>query len=269
MLEFSRIGYDAGMGEAKANLSRIIKSKDPICIYCGSAPSDDADHCPPKVVFTGKDRPKGLEFGVCRDCHEPTRQIDQIAASYGRMMPPPVTEAEKADIRKYALSLKNNQPEIAAIFGGPSYVNNQGLHITRVEGDNAERLHNAMLGFSARLGMALHREILDRPVAKDAYVFARYFSSHNIAMDEFPPGLFDELKNPRTLRAGKKEKSQEFLYDHVYDAEGDRFLAFAMFRESFACAIVITNEPPPEKPLSGQVFRPGFLRGFDWRQVPY
>jgi hypothetical protein len=77
------------MGEAMANLSRLIRERDPICIYCSAAPSVDADHAPPKVIFTGKDRPKGLEFGVCKDCHEPTRAIDQIAAGYGRLMPRP------------------------------------------------------------------------------------------------------------------------------------------------------------------------------------
>jgi hypothetical protein len=142
------------------------------------------------------------------------------------------------------------------------------MHLIRVEGDDGERLHNAMLAFSARLGMALHREIMGRAVDPQAYVFARYFSSNDIAMDDFPKGMFELLRNPRTLRAGRKHKSDEFLYDHVYDAEEDRFLAFAMVRESFACATMITREPPPIEPNSGQMFRPGFLKGFDWRKLP-
>lgn len=254
------------MGEAKANLSRLIKQRDPICIYCSAAPSDDADHCPPKVIFTGKDRPKGLEFGICKDCHAPTRAIDQIAASYGRMMPPPKTEAEKADIRKYAKGMVNNYVEVARIFGGASRINNQGLHLITVEGEDGERLHNAMLAFSARLGMALYREIVGKPVDHEAHIFARYFSSGNIALDEFPDKLFEGLQNPRTLRAGRKHKSDEFLYDHMYD--GERFMAFAMVRESFACLAMITPEPPEEEPELGRMFRPGFLKGFDWRRLP-
>jgi hypothetical protein len=257
------------MGEAKANLSRIIRARDPVCIYCGQAPSVDADHAPPKVIFTGKDRPKGLEFGICKACHEPTRQIDLIAASYGRMMPPPKTEAERADIRKHAQGVVNNYPEIAEVFAGPSRVNNQGIHITEVTGDNGTRLHNAMNAFAGRLGIALYRERAGKMVSPEHYVHAHYFTSWEIAMDAIPPEVFVPLKNPRTLRAGAKEKSSEFLYDDYYDPEVDYYACFALVRESFAAWVVISKDlvAMPDHARNGAVYRQGFLRGLDWRRV--
>lgn len=257
------------MGQAKANLSRIIRARDPICIYCSSAPSVDADHAPPKVIFTGKDRPKGLEFGICKACHEPTRQIDLIAASYSRMMPPPQTVLEREDIRKYAQAVVNNNREIAEVFVSPGTVNNQGMHLTRVTGDNGIRLHNAMNAFSGRMGMALYHERVGRPVKQGAYIHAHYFSSYEIETETIPPGIFVPLKNPRTLQAGIKEKSDQFLYDDYYDDQADYYACFAMVRRSFAAWVVISDEliAQPGRAANGAVYRPGFLKGFDWRSI--
>jgi hypothetical protein len=257
------------MGQAKANLSRIIRQQDPICIYCSVSTSDDADHAPPKNLFTLKDRPKGLEFGICKECHEPTRQIDQIAASYGRMMPPPTNDIERAEIRKYAQATVNNYPEVAAIFGGPSRVTNQGMHVIELTDDNGTRLHNAMNAFAGRMGMALYRETVGRPVAQGMYIHAHYFTSWDIATDTIPPEVFVPFKNPRTLRQGVKEKSSEFLYDNYYDDEIDYFACFAMVRESFAVWVVISRDvvAMPQQARNGAVYRPGFLRGLDWRKV--
>lgn len=257
------------MGQAKANLSRIIRAQDPICVYCGVSPSIDADHCPPKNIFTSKDRPKGLEFGICKDCHEPTRVIDLIAASYGRMMPPPRTSEEKADIRKYADALKNNAPEVARIFATPGYVNNQGMHVSEVKGDDGIRMHNAMNAFSGRLALALYREKVGRPAGPDLFIHAHYFTSYEIAADLIPPELFTVLRNPKTLRAGRKEKSNQFLHDSYYDPDDDYFTCLALFRESFACLSVISRDliAAPDQARNGAIYRPGFLKGYDWRKI--
>lgn len=50
------------MGQAKANLIRIFRATDPVCIYCGIVPSVDGDRAPLNFTFRGKDRPKGASI---------------------------------------------------------------------------------------------------------------------------------------------------------------------------------------------------------------
>lgn len=179
----------------------------------------------------------------------------------------PETDLERQEIWKYAKGVVNNQREIAEIFGGITMLTNMGQHLVQVTGDNGERLHNVMLAFAARMGLSLYRHGVGHIVPKDAHIFARYYGSYELQNNLLPTGLFDILHTPKTLRNGRKEKSKEYLYDYASDEEGGLFMSFSLFRESFACLSIISNTPPPEEANGDNIFRPGFLQGYNWRQV--
>ncbi len=61
-------------------------AKHPLCCFCGgSVPSETIDHQPAKIVFPGKNRPKGLEFPACKRCNEQTSVDECILAFVARL----------------------------------------------------------------------------------------------------------------------------------------------------------------------------------------
>jgi len=249
-------------------LSPRVRKEQPICVYCGVSPSEQADHCPPKTVFTGKVRPKGLEFGICNECHQPTRAIDQIAATFSRLMPEPSTDAERADIWKYAQAMANNYPDIMQLFqGGSDTGENMVIHIS---GDNAARMHYAMNAFCARLAMALFQQRVGRPAGLDMRIYTTYYTAAEIHMGEVPDAIFQVMREPKTLRNGRRDAADQFLYDWYYDDEGgEYFVTFASFRQSF-CPFVMIKPDLMDFEIHGNkgaVFKPGFLKGLDYRDV--
>jgi hypothetical protein len=54
----------------------------PNCIYCGGeVPAVSIDHVPPRAMFRGRRRPKGLEFASCKGCNEGTSRIISLRRS--------------------------------------------------------------------------------------------------------------------------------------------------------------------------------------------
>lgn len=70
-----------GLDPNMVSLSQKLRSKQPLRIYyAGSARGVDIDHVPPRGLFDGKWRPKGGEVTTCKQCHEGTREMDDVAA---------------------------------------------------------------------------------------------------------------------------------------------------------------------------------------------
>lgn len=56
------------------------------------------EHYPPRSIFDGKHRPKGMEFGACKECNEASREADLVAATLSRMMPNPKTSTGREEM---------------------------------------------------------------------------------------------------------------------------------------------------------------------------
>src|SRR5688572_17251940 len=99
------------MGESKAKrrAHASILKLDPRCIYCGER-ADTIEHMPPRMMFRGKQRPKGLEFPSCRPCNNGTSQSDIVASLIGRVSPDPTTQMEADEFKKLLLSVHQNVP---------------------------------------------------------------------------------------------------------------------------------------------------------------
>lgn len=227
------------------------------------------DHCPPKALFTKKQRAKGLEFGICNACHQPTRDIDAIVATMSRLMPEPRLDAEKNDIEKYAKGLINNHPNVANLFSDGETLPDGNFQI-QAKGENASRMHYAMHAFCARLGLALYREKAGKFASENMRIYANYYSAQEIYQNEIPDAIFKVFHNPTPLAAGRNSSDNQFLYDTYYDGNPtDYFVIFASVRESFCTFVVIQPDLLEFEITSnkGAVFRPGFLKGLDYRDV--
>jgi hypothetical protein len=73
---------------AKKRAHSAVLEACPYCIYCGGeVPAVSIDHVPPRAMFRGRRRPKGLEFASCKNCNEGTGRADLVAALLSRVAP--------------------------------------------------------------------------------------------------------------------------------------------------------------------------------------
>jgi len=76
------------MGEAsqRRKSKRALLKDNPFCIFCGGTePATTTEHCPPRMMFRGKQRPHDLVFSSCEICNLGTKRSDLVASLLGRV----------------------------------------------------------------------------------------------------------------------------------------------------------------------------------------
>ena len=231
----------------KRTHGRILEAC-PNCIYCGGhVAAVSIDHVPPRAMFLGKHRPKGLEFASCKRCNEGTGHADLVASLLSRFAPDAANDQEKADLAKLLSGVNNNIPgllEEMHLDGSDEAAAHKRL--PKVDGGflkvNGPLVSAHLQTFATKLGFALYHELTGKIVPVGGGVAARWFSNVDRLEGTFPQSVFDILLAPMTLKQGKFDVSDQFSYQWR-PAEGDRMaLFFASFRRSFAVlAFVTTN----------------------------
>jgi len=258
------MGEAAGKRRAHDALLRAF----PWCIYCGSR-ANSVEHMPPKIMFRGKQRPKGLEFPSCLPCNNGTSHSDLVASTLGRVMPDPATDTDKDEVVKLFRAVSNNIPGLLdeMRMGAAGQKLAKRRMPVPPEGGvlraNGPLVTKHMQIFGAKLGFALYFEAFGTPVPSEGGVQPIWFSNAQAARGEIPQNLLRFLPEPQTLRQGKKEVSDQFQYAWVVTEEGQHALFYATFRESFAIAAIAALDRTTylDKDATGfPVFSPGDLR---------
>lgn len=239
-----------------------------MCIYCGGA-ADTVEHMPPRIMFRGKQRPKGLEFPSCRPCNNGTSPSDLVASLIGRMSPDPETQIDRDDVDKLLRSVHANVPglldEMRMGRGGQKLAL-RGLPVDPDSGTlraNGPLLTMHMKVFGAKIGFALHAEAFGAPVPTEGGAMPIWYSNHQALRGELPQELLNFLPEGQTLRQGKKEVSEQFKYSWAITRERGNGLFFAAFRKAFAVAAITALDRSffsQEKFPKWQVFAPGDLK---------
>jgi hypothetical protein len=233
----------------KKKAHSVILETCPYCIYCGGEIlAQSVDHVPPRAMFRGRRRPKGLEFASCKNCNEGTGRADLVAALLSRVAPDARDEEEEAELKKLLSGVSNNVPglleEMHLDAPGKAAARNRLPQpveggFLRVDGPIVSA---HMQTFATKLGFALYYEIAGRIVPIDGGVAARWFSNVDQLEGTFPQSVFDVLLPAETLRQGKLNVSDQFNFQWRI-AEGDRMaMFFASFRDSFAVLAFVTTD---------------------------
>jgi hypothetical protein len=230
------------MGDAKRKLRAhaAILADAPGCIYCaGENVATTIEHMPPRSMFEGKQRPKGLEFPACQACNNNTGHSDLVAATLSRMWPDGDSDMQKRDVKKLLAALSNNVPQVMSEMD----IGRAGVKLARKQNNIAADAHPLradgpllaahMETFAAKLGFALHYEVRGAPVPASGGVEPMWFSNLQAINGEIPDILFEMLRSPLTLRQGAKNAGSQFLYSYA-TGESDHVLYFASFNLSFA-----------------------------------
>jgi hypothetical protein len=108
------------------------------CIYCDAIPTT-VEHMPPKIMFNGKARPKGMEFAACEPCNNKTSTADLVAAFYSRIGNGDLsTNAELAEFKNVYGALMRKAPGVAFELAGAMrerWVPSKGLLVRKFTGD--------------------------------------------------------------------------------------------------------------------------------------
>ncbi|UYN96575.1 MAG: hypothetical protein KIT25_06480 [Enhydrobacter sp.] len=261
------------MGEAKRRRTRLQRmlAEQPWCIYCGgSTPGSSVDHMPPIAICDLRQRPPGLEFVACADCHEATRRLDQVAAVLCRAFPDPTSEDARREVQALMRGLANNQPDIlfewraSAIqrriaYEAPGQFKRGGaLNI-------GDKTHMMMLTFAARTAAALHFQVTQRIVPSSGGIWATWHTNERLIKGDFPEHFAEMLPPHTTLGAGlRKSLAGQFDYSSRVTDDGLMSAHMATFRLSFAIQAAVATDIASfahvQSTRPALVFRPGFLK---------
>lgn len=248
------------LGEAKARKRAYdeLLTKSPFCIFCGgNTRAVTIDHIPAKVMFDGKQRPKGLEFSACEICNNGAKHADLVAAWVGRFYPDPNTNEQKEEIPKLLKAINNNIPgllqemkmgrgaEKLAMRKLPIKIDGGLLHVGPL-------LQKYMQVFSLKLGLALHHEVSGKILPETGGIAVRWFSNYEKFTGDFPDQLANFLGPSKTLVAGKKHVSDQFQYAWEIAENKEFGIYFASFRMSFAVFGAVALDPKVIAPPAGE-----------------
>jgi hypothetical protein len=236
------------MGEAsqRRKSKRALLKGNPFCIFCGGTePATTIEHCPPRMMFRGKQRPHELVFSSCEACNSGTRRSDLVASLLGRVYPDG-TDMDTADLRKVLQAVKNNVPgllqEMMLSNAEQAAAKAKVPAASWALRANGPILTSHILTFGAKLGLALHFELHKRPVPISGGVLPIWFSNAQAVRGEIPTNLLAMLPAPRTMTQGRKNVRDQFQYSWATTDESHHTLLYAVFRQSFAIAATTADD---------------------------
>jgi len=250
------------MGAANKRIERF-KDAQPFCIYCGgAAEGTTVDHMPPRALFDGRHRPKGLEFMSCTACNSGTRNSESIVALVSRVYPDTGNSERIKELERIMRGVEHKNPGLLASMR-PSFrqkkairrANGGELHVLNL---NQPAIHAAVRQFGAKLGLALHYETTRRIVPSIGGVAVFWFSNYDAVQGRVPSNLIELCGDPRTLAQGRFSVGGQFTY--ASKATDDKRVSahYATFRLSFCMTMFVAEDIAalgPEK--VDQIFRPG------------
>jgi hypothetical protein len=241
------------------------------CIYCGGAKdASTIDHMPPRIMFSLKRRPAGLEFASCAKCNHSANLADQLCALIGRIYPDPSTDDGIREIQSLFEAVGNNIPgaiQEMIVSRSRQRRKRTELGLTDVEGGfldiSGPIVASYMQSFGARLGLAMHFHNTGLIVPPEGGVLVRVYSNVDLLRGNVPSELFKILPEPETLVAGKWTVEDQFRFGTRATDERGMSMSFATFRDSFAvlaaCAADSATLTMPGIADDVVRFRPGQL----------
>lgn len=214
------------------------------CCFCGGTEKAvQIEHMPSRIMFRGKQRPKGFEFPICKLCNEVSRQSEPVVAYLAMANNDPEQDGKIAiDLNRQLTSIKRYNPAFVdeILRGG---IGNR-VKETQIKKSHEVDIRLVSLGtvtqnhmhlFGAKMGMAAFYQYTGKPLSKLGGVSSAFHTALDIAEGKMPefPDVFGKVE---TLKQGNWNVSQQFSYRYAITNEQDA----AMFQFSFHDNFLIT-----------------------------
>lgn len=234
------------MGERGIRFGALLK-RDQRCIYCADKPTQ-IEHMPPRGMFKGKARPKGLEFACCAACNKGTASSDLVAAYIAKFDKDAAPDHwGLRENLSHARALNEHAPGVMEeLFGGPDrepellWQNGLLRSFVRFRA-NGPLVRHHLNTFAAKLGMALYRQHVGQALPLEGKVLSFWFLNGGINQD-IVDAATSKLPLGGTLRQGKLHVTDQFAYRYNSD-ERTVLSAFSAFHQGLYVLNIAAREP--------------------------
>lgn len=257
-----------GMGEAKRKRRRhaevLINSPD--CIYCsGRRASTTVDHMPPRIWFRQSQRPKGFEFGSCRECNAGTSAADVVSALMALTFPGVTEEASRLEWDRLVAETTRVAPEVISEIILSDQDRKFAERKLGLEQDQTlfwaggQSTFAHMTAFAAKAGFALHYEFEKKFVSRDEIVQVRWFTNHEWLSGIIPDPMKHVVGELQHFNQGKISSSFTFEYGKAV-VENSHTAYVVRCRNAFLLAAFVSSGADPLFPRDKvATFLPGDL----------
>jgi hypothetical protein len=217
-------------------------------------------------MFKSRLRLSGLEFAACKNCNEGTRAADAAASFFARLSPQqfsPQWEIEEA--YKLVGTIAQLAPQAIREIFDPAKTERKWMKgrdpiVTpkvslKLDGPVT---HALMTTFVAKLGMALFREHVGRPLDEQGSVFTQFYFNAGLQRSVAEATL-SIMPLPGELIQGVKSSGRQFNYRYNCDDCSIIFL-FAAFHDNLFVRACATSEP--------ETYRHVFTGEYNAAEVP-
>lgn len=218
-------------------------------------------------MFTSKHRPSGMEYACCNDCNNSTGVADLVASFFARLSQ---GYTRDTTLLTEAMGLRGKLAHLApGLLEELFRPEKQSAVISRgtdgiikpyIKFNADGPLAKAYLTvFSAKLGMALYREHVEKPLPLTGGVYTLFFLNAGLA-EETGNAILEKLPVFDTLVQGRVHVQKQFAYRLNTDKNGI-VAALAGFHSNFHVFVVATSDPdfynPPKKIPYADFVKPG------------
>lgn len=259
------------MGQKRDRLGRFL-NEHPLCCLCGGTlASETIEHAPPKVMFTGSHRPKGLEVPACKRCNNGMSAHDQIVALHCLLQSVKLfgkdakNTLEFVALEKAIRGIGNNNPDV---FG---YLSPDGRETFRLPDGIASLLKIRLADdlfekyldpWAAKQVLAYWYDRTKSPATTGTIVLVRWITLAEFSNNKELRDFAGQFGNFRSLAQGNWDTKEQFFAissDNFIEKLGAFFFAYHN-SASFFGALIDNPDIQAGKLLSPNnqfsVFRP-------------
>lgn len=233
------------MGQAKQRLEQLRGGP---CVFCGGERiATTIEHCPPKVMFRGKDRPKGFEFPACETCNSGTSQSDQVAAAMGRIFALVKGDPDPDEAWRLIQGVRNNVPGLLEeiqpldLAARARLFRSIGLRTTTlsaVEIGPIARRH--MVTFASKLALGVAYEVMQEVAPPMTLIETTIFSNLQLWSGVIPPEFYRHL-SVGTLKQGRKNVADQFVVGWLHDPINGAMIINSEFHQAMGFASLLST----------------------------
>lgn len=226
-----------------------IRATEKRCIYCSTVGPLTVEHMPPLVMFKGRQRPRGLEFGVCQPCNNGTRGAD-LAATFVSKLDIIADQGSwqlEENMRQHAILKKRAPGFLEELFSMPNmrsvlWRTPGGIMLPRWQIQaNGPHVRAHLNVFVAKFAMCLFREHIGTPLPLDGLVRTAWFLNAGLTQPQVHAAI-SILPGVGGLRQGSKTSDGQFTY--VYNTDTRSIvMAFASFHKGLHALVLASSDP--------------------------
>ncbi len=261
-----------GQANQKKITQRTMLQTEERCIYCAAAPTT-IEHMPPLVLFLNRQRPKGLEFAACKECNNGTKGADAVGALFSRISHAdrdPYWENGDGDTLRH--TVERDAPGVRdEVFDSRKatvrWMKGRAGVLTPKTIIHADGpLVKAYLDvFAAKLGMALYREHVGKPLPMDGGAQTVWYMNSGLS-EKTALAHLSILPIDGSLKQGSFTAREQFAYRYNCD-EKSIFAALIGLNSNFHIFLIASSTPEkfmlpltmPNITATANFLRPGQL----------